>query len=457
MRYTSLNDRVQTEEEKGLNPAGEGPRISRVLPIGLALFASLAVPYALGIIPAAIKVAYLAAILAASLVLSNWYRHWLVRPVIIIIGCVGLTVTFVDVVARRLPAFQPVARELSRWPAYPRLYRYQANRTVDRMVHGDLLKITGNYHLSRRVVFETDSRGFRNDLATEQRASSEGVDVVLLGDSFGAGIGVSQQETWARLLADRYGVANYNLSLGAASLWQELINLKLELGRLKLRANPVLIWMIFVGNDLDGQYGKSVETPELLDEYQQFLNSVALFRQRSPVIRAHRRLLTPPEVDFFEVRDMPMGGKILFVRDYILAKNRTSEQIRLHEHYPRLKHVFREMGRFAKQQGLAVRVVMVPTKAEIHPWLLDGSSPGAARAEQSGFSQVIQELCQGRGFFFLDLKPPLLEYLRPVEKVEDLLYLPDDSHWNVRGNRAVAEIIHEQLLQPFAEGPHSIR
>ncbi len=54
-----------------MNPAGEGRRISRVLPIGLALFASFAAPYALGIIPAAIKVTYLAAMLAASLVLPE--------------------------------------------------------------------------------------------------------------------------------------------------------------------------------------------------------------------------------------------------------------------------------------------------------------------------------------------------------------------------------------------------
>ncbi len=393
-------------------------------------------------------------------VLSNWYRNRLVRPVVIVTVCVGLTVTFVDVFARYLPAYQAVAAEgryLSRWPAYPRLYRYEANRTVDGIVHGDIVKITGNYHLSRRVVFETDSHGFRNDLATEQRASSEGVDIVLLGDSFGAGIGVSQQDTWARLLADRYGVANYNLSLGAASLWQELINLKLELGRLKLRTNPVLIWMIFAGNDLDNEYGMSVETPELLDEYQQFLNSVSLFRQRSPVIRACKRLLAAPDVDFFEVRDMPMGGKILFIRDYNRAKNRTTEDVRLHQNYPRLKDVFREMGRFTRQQGLTVRVVVAPTKAEIHPWLLNGSSPAGVSAEQSGFSQVIEELCQKQEFFFLDLKPPLSEYLRPVEEVEDLLYLPDDSHWNVSGNRAVAEIIHEQVLQPFVEGPHSTR
>ena len=385
-----------------MNPAGEDSRISRVLLIGLALFASLAAPYALGIIPAAIQVSYLAAMLAASLVLAKGYRSRLVRPLIIMIGCVGLTAAFTDVLARSLPAYQSIAaegRHLYRWPAYPSLYRYQANRTVDVIEHGDLIKTTGNHQFSRRVVYETDSHGFRNDLATEQRAYVEGVDVVLLEDSFGAGIGVSQQETWGRLLADRYGVANYNLSLGAASLWQELMNLKLESGRLKLPANPVLIWMIFVGNDLDNPYGKSVETPELLGEYQQFLNSVALFRQRSPLIRAYKRLSARPDPGFFEVRDMPIDGKILFIRNYIRGKNRTVKDVRLHENYPRLKDVFREMGRFTIEQGMEVRVVVAPTKAEIHPELLDGSSPGGVSRERSGFSQVLEELSEAQDFF----------------------------------------------------------
>jgi len=443
-----------------LSQAGEGLRGPRVLLIGLVLFASLAAPYALGIIAAEIQVSCLAAMAAASLALSNWYRHRLIRPVIITTVCVGFTVTFVDAFARYLPAYQTIAAEgryISRWPALPSLYRYEASRRVDSIVHGDLIEITGNYQFSRRVVFETDSHGFRNDLATEQRAYREGVDVVLLGDSFGAGIGVSQHETWARQLADRYGVSNYNLSLGAASLWQELINLKLELGRLKPRPNAVLLWMIFVGNDLDNKYGTSVETPELLSEHQQFLNSVSLYRQRSPLVRAYQRLTASPEPGFFEIRDMPISGKILFIRDYSRAKNRTVEDVRLHENYPRLKDVFREMGRFTKEQGLPVRVVVAPTKAEIHPWLLNGSLPGDVSAEQSGFSRVLEDLCQARGFFFLDLKAPLLEYLRPLETVEDLLYLPDNSHWNARGNRVVAEIIHEQVLERPEEDPHSMR
>jgi hypothetical protein len=50
-------------------------------------------------------------------------------------------------------------------------------------------------------------------------------------------------------------------------------------------------------------------------------------------------------------------------------------------------------------------------------------------------------------FYFIDLKPTLLEEARrEYEKSGGLIWWADDTHWNGQGQRAAARVIYQNLL-----------
>src|SRR5262249_3065049 len=57
--------------------------------------------------------------------------------------------------------------------------------------------------------------------------------------------------------------------------------------------------------------------------------------------------------------------------------------------------------------------------------------------------KTTMEFCRFRGFFCIDLTPPLKARAERGEK----LYFSVDSHWNNAGNKIVADEIYKQLVE----------
>ncbi|MFQ5899670.1 MAG: SGNH/GDSL hydrolase family protein [Candidatus Methylomirabilia bacterium] len=381
------------------------------------------------------------------------YSRGTARLGLLIVSC-SFALTAVDLISRPLLTDALYYRPhemffINPWPDMPSLARYAKNVSYEGQASGDLAAISGmtEYRQTRNVIFRTDGFGFRNDPKARDRI----IDVVILGDSFGAGNGTSQDKTWGTILSKRHGLRVYNLSLPGGP-WQELMNLKIEFDRIETQERSILLWVIFGGNDLDDDiFHDGLETPDRNPALRRALVSLSGFRERSPVRQMLRRSIVARNAAAARgavvTGNFVNGKRILFLRSYADRRDRTVEEIVQLPNYGKLTRVFGEMAEFARSKGVAVAVVLVPTKAEVYSWVLDGKGPWSADRRPSGVSTAVREMSQANGFRFLDLKAFLIEESKRVfQERGDLLWWYDDTHWNETGHEVVSRIIHEHLL-----------
>lgn len=368
--------------------------------------------------------------------------------VVLLSACLG--VTLFDLAARPLLLYlssvRPSDRYIQRWPPLPLLQRYAAGVNFEGPTYGDLAAVSGrsDWREWHSIRFVTDEYGFRN----EPRAAGDAarpLDLILLGDSFGVAAATTQEETLSGVLARDYGLNVYNLSVSRESPQQEYANLRLEAERLKTREGTCVLWLVFVGNDLDDTYYTELENPRPARPGGFAGLAVRLndFRARSPV----RRLLTRGDAELVVERKFVDGRRVLFHKAYAERRARTAEEVVRHPNFVHFEATLGAMERLAVERRLKVSVALVPSKEEVYAWVLDGAPAWSARQEPSGFSEVLRGLCEQHGFRFLDLKPTLAEESRRAfEQTGALLWWPDDTHWNGEGQRTAARAIYQNLL-----------
>ena len=361
---------------------------------------------------------------------------------------VALAVTVSDVALRFLPLVPDDLVE--RWPRMPLVNRYIPDLRYEGYRFNDLSRMAGvkEWREDKWVKVLTDSAGFRNDGPGE---AARPLDLVLLGDSFGAGA-VSQEYTWTSILASDYHLHTYNLSAPAAGPWHEYINLWAEQDRLRAGEGSVLVWQLFTGNDLDEYYGP-LEVNELpwRGTVGRWIHRLEAMRARSPIrnlLQRHDRSGDVVGMDFLN------GRKLLFYKPYIAAASRSSGEIIKHPNYARLRATIPAVKRLAEARGVRLAVVLVPAKEEVYSWVWEGTPPWSTGPGPSAFADALKDICAEEGLLFLDLKPHLVgESRRLYEAAGQLLYWYDDTHMNTAGNKFSAPIIHGELVQRRARTP----
>ncbi len=101
------------------------------------------------------------------------------------------------------------------------------------------------------VRLTTDARGFRNRVALDR------ADVIILGDSFAEGSRVDDTQAWPVLVAERTGLAVYNLAVSGTSP-RFYRNALLDVG-IKLEPR-IALCMLYEGNDFQGGGDKKPAT-----------------------------------------------------------------------------------------------------------------------------------------------------------------------------------------------------
>jgi hypothetical protein len=338
--------------------------------------------------------------------------------------------------------FGPPQLFMFRWPPMPELWRYRPNISFSGVVYGDMA--SPQYQERRHEVFQTDSYGFRNTPAQERQAREGHVDLILLGDSFGVGVGTTQEKTWAGLFENKYGLHTYNLSMPGSGPWHELINLKIACQRLHCDENTTVLWALFSGNDLQDDIYDDMEPSLSNNPIHSFFVDAASFRNLSPIreitdklfIRTHSTPIT---------KNLPNGKKLIFRPRYVSSVQLNLDQVRQHPHYQKIVAVVDEMKRFADARHFSVVVAVAPAKEEVYSSILTGT-PDSATDGPSGFATAVQELCQQNKLPYLDLKPFFAQEAQKQLALGNLLWWSDDTHWNERGNALAAAAVHDHLL-----------
>lgn len=396
---------------------------------------------------------FIAAILLAGRVAFGGRLPVAVKRAVLVLVSMSVCVTVCDLVLRwpapQLLHYRPDDRFLYRWPLDVDLLRFSPNVAFDGEVYGDLAAISGDKSMreSRHIRFETGPLGFRND----SPFPVEPVDLILLGDSFGVGSSTSQEHTWGSIFRSKYGTRVYNLSM-SGSPWGGLMNLKGCVDDVPCRPGTIVLWALFEGNDLDEDYRDDfipLTNPGLLGQIQ---SSYQQFRVRSPIREMLYRLNYSSDVSL-NVEDVRIaGGMVLHYLDIYRERSlRTHEQVLRHRNYPLLEATFEEMRCFCARMKLRPVVVVIPSKFRVyHEFSTD--SKRACETLPSGFVKALRSMCEQNEMPLLDLAPHLVKEARRALAEGEMLWWPDDSHWNNRGHQAAAEVVHRKLLKPMLAG-----
>ncbi|MBN1384138.1 MAG: SGNH/GDSL hydrolase family protein [Elusimicrobia bacterium] len=432
---------------------------NRVLKIFFALIAA-ATPVAVwlvGIIDipvrSAVLLSFLLFLIFLLLFLTKYSKYALSVNLIIFIITGTITLITADFILRislcKKLYYRPDEMFIQQWPKWPPSVRYKKNITFSGTTFGDLSAMSKDKNLreKRNIIFRTDSYGFRNNPAENHKV----YDVVILGDSFGAGTGTTQDRTWVNILNTRYGLRTYNLSV-PGSPWRSYQNLSAEIERLKLNSKSTVLMAIFTGNDLD----ENCQNPDinlsllsLTGLYQFIKPSLDIFRSRSPIRQLISRItLSDSSTENVLVRKLPDGQKILFYRPYADRKNRSKEEIKNHPNYRYFTKTILKIKDIADKHSANLKIVLIPSKPEVYSWVLDNSAPWTADTKPSAFSVILKDFCKTNDIKFLDLK----QFLVPASKEvfndsKSLLWWTDDTHWNETGHSVVAETVYKSFFK----------
>jgi acetyltransferase AlgX (SGNH hydrolase-like protein) len=368
--------------------------------------------------------------------------------VVISTACLALVVC--DLLARPFAASylhsNPANMFSRKLPDLPILGRWDADIFYQGPAFGDLAAIKGggDWREIRDIVFQTDPAGFRNG------AVHQPIDLILLGDSFTAGIGTSQDKIFSRLLADRYGSSVYNMGYPGGP-YDEYLNFAIESPKLHLSSPAELVWVFYEGNDLDDPGGETWDLSNLpwRSRIGAGLVQWRTFRNRSPINQVMENVRKRMQDDAGEViiRVLPDGRSFLFAGWQEVWGTRSQAEIEAHSNFRRLGKTMEAMQRLASERNIRVSVLIMPTKGQVYRWVLDQRPAVPADALSSTFALAVLGECRRLRLKCFDLKGFLAdEAIRLYQSSGELLWWRDDTHLSDRGHEAVAKFIADEIL-----------
>lgn len=348
--------------------------------------------------------------------------------------------------AGQLVYYRAHSELLRRDTRHPGLSHYLPSSRSDRSTFGDLAAMSGNpsLRISRREIFETDERGFRNAIRKEPRP----FDLIVVGDSFGMGLGTTQDETWTSTL-ERQGHSLYNLSLPATCAAHGAARLALELPTIPLAPNATIVVPIYIGNDLEecspdiAQVLKGPPASKLTSARI----AVEDYRTRSPLrqfgMRLVYRWLFPDPV--VTPRELPDGQAVLFYKPHVRAAGLSVSEVAHNPNFAVITNALKDIQRIANNHNASIVILILPTKEEVYGWLLRGESPDTTHRASSGFAIAIKTFCETQALRCLDLTPQFMDAAHAAFQNGKLLWWTDDSHWNHDGHELAASLISQAI------------
>jgi len=314
------------------------------------------------------------------------------------------------------------------------IYIRRPHQTIGGEASGDLVNWLGISTRQRYHVNITyDSHGFRNDHDIDKAS------LALIGDSFVEGVLVPHQKLVSTQLSNAFGVEVANLGQSGYGPQQELIVLR----RFGVKLSPkVVVWMFFEGNDL-----LDVARYEgLIANRKQILHDRNSLFQRSFLRNVLYTLAgyTAPRVnkDTGEARrrsgQLKQTGETIYfayagtdLSQEELSSLKTTQDCLL------------KAQSISEESGAKLLLAYVPTKYRVYRDLCDFPQDGYGRTwKLNNLPSQFESWSKEHGIAFIDLTSAL----RKSAADGELVYFPDDGHWNSNGQTVVAQTL-EKLIR----------
>ena len=307
-------------------------------------------------------------------------------------------------------------------------------------------------------TLRTDRRGYRN------RTDLDRYDVVVLGDSFAEGSGVSDEQAWPGFLAAESGLSVYNLGMSGYSPVQYLASLR-EIG-LSLKPRFV-VCLLFEGNDFRSSAKDADEAlPSWSDRLgAYFKQSPLLGALDGAIIRTFGPINATGPVRGGEVLDwmplsIPDGSR---ARHYAFAPKQLRDLYKSREEFAgsgkwlAVRYQLEGMRDACSQADCRLVVAYAPTAAHVLlPLVADRLSAEKVRAftaldydkklpdaeefwrnlreRLDARASVVRAWCAEQSLLFVDLSQPL----RAAADGGTQVYYTYDQHWTPDGHAVVA-------------------
>src|SRR5258708_5877976 len=323
--------------------------------------------------------------------------------------------------------------------AFPPNTRYDNQKS-----YGDLANL-GNlpdFRQYRHEIFTTDFRGFRN---LPQFESNSRPEILLLGDSFGAGAGVTDMDSpgvqlSAALHRNVYNAAGrpndldlvlnliHNLDFrGGMILWQLSERFDLPEGDLGLDAAPG--HLAFLPAQARQQFRRLrsvVEQPRRYSPYRILLTRLYRYLQNDRILPNRQA----SSVFIAELRD---GERMLILRDEIQnARKQRPVSVR------GVSRIVEEI----RKTGNDIVFILVPDKYTIYLPLIANMSAELGEGE---YMDRVAAKMQQAGVPVLNLLPILRQEAERRLDRRETIYWKDDTHWNPEGIRFAVQVISAHL------------
>ncbi len=303
---------------------------------------------------------------------------------------------------------------------------------------GDLANIANLPHLRqyREEVFSTDAAGYRNRGETAKPFSG----ILLVGNSFTAGCGISDSLTLSEQLKDISGRRVYNGAL-TPNLSELLQSLQMTRG--------LVVWQ-----QLDRSELPSSIVPERVPEqsWKRQLVRRTFGDKRAGTLREiyrHARSYSPLEILFGRAVKLLQNDKIFpnpYRSEAVAAKLRNGREILFLpadvENYemdrPTDPEFFVKLKIQLQEKGIGLLVLLVPDKYVVYHDLLLSASP---RTERRQFLDVVEQRLTTANVPVLNLTPDFRKQAEALLARDEYLYWLDDTHWNAEGIREAAQAI----------------
>ena len=285
----------------------------------------------------------------------------------------------------------------------------------------------------RVMRYKTDSLGFRND------ADYHNEPLLLVGDSFIAGSGNTQEDLLSAQLTRDYGIPSYNLAFpGELHSYVRYVQ---TFFKAHPKSDARVLVFLFEGNDFPPDRPPSATKshkpeapPSALKiarkEFQRSLKELLVYRYAYSLYHILHKQWWPdsyPRVTVIKVqgpRDLYLG----FMEGYIKVTRRAS--------YHGDKEFLAKLDRIKDRLA---GIFFIPTKFRVYYNLLDlEPRPPLPNAQWS----FLQEQARRLGVRCVNLSGPLREESRRLLPEGKLTFWQDDSHWNRYGMAVAARTIH---------------